>query len=65
MTYTIWLTDSIKGLALTAVFGAPLIVGLVKIIEWAGEEAFIYYCTLFVIIFILFAMVLYPGFIAP
>lgn len=60
-----FITDLIKGIFLTLLFGPPVITGMVKIIEWAGPETFFYYCTIFAFGFICFMMILYPNFIAP
>lgn len=40
-------------------------IGVIKIIEWAGEDTFFYYCSVFGLSCVLFFMVIFPNFIAP
>lgn len=48
MTPTLFITDKIKKDLLMLTFVPIPVVGLIKIIQWAGEEQFAYYCIVFI-----------------
>ena len=60
----LWITDKIKGLALTFVIGFPLLWGLLSLVNWVGQWWWIW---AFVLLFgfQLLMMVLYPKLILP
>ena len=60
----IWLTDKLKGLALTFVIGFPLLWALLSLVNWAGESWWIWGFAL-VFSFQLLMLVLYPKLILP
>lgn len=60
-----WIEDKLKGLLLNCVFTTLLLAGLTKIILWAGEQQFYYYCTGFGMVFFIFIQLLFPNFIGP
>ena len=63
-TVKLWVTDMIKGQALTIVIGAPLMSGFLAIVQKTGN-GFFYYLWLFSIVVSLFAITIYPIFILP
>lgn len=64
MTLKLWLTDMLKGQALTIVFGAGIGSGFLKIIEKTGDS-FFYYLWMFMLVVQILAITLYPVFIVP
>ena len=63
-TITLWVTDMVKGQALSLAFGIPLGWGFFKIIQKTGDS-FFYYLWLFALGVQLFAITIYPIFIVP
>ena len=63
-TVKLWVTDMIKGQALTVVIGAPLMSGFLAIVQETGN-GFFYYLWLFSVVVSLFAITIYPIFILP
>ena len=63
-TVKLWLTDMLKGQALTVALGIPLLSAFLKIIQVTGTR-FFYYLWLFGIVVQLFAITVYPVFILP
>ncbi|KAI8928174.1 peptidase family M48-domain-containing protein [Entophlyctis helioformis] len=63
-TLSLYFMDTIKSLALTAVIGSPVLAGIIWIIKWAGPS-FYFYVWLFVFVFQLFFMTIYPTVIQP
>jgi len=63
-TVKLWLTDMLKGQALTVALGVPLLSAFLKIIQVTGTR-FFYYLWLFGIVVQLFAITVYPVFILP
>merc|ERR1711973_273660 len=56
--------DQIKKFIIGQLIMLPLIAIIVKIVQWGGEYFFVY-LWLFVVVFTLFMMIVYPEFIAP
>ncbi|TNY21705.1 putative CAAX prenyl protease [Rhodotorula diobovata] len=68
MTRATWVKDLFKGLLVSLVLEVPLVAGIVKIIQWAGQDAVlrIVSWTIGFVLFVQLAMVLiYPSLIAP
>ena len=63
-TPKLWITDKIKGLALTFVIGFPLLWGLLSLVQWVGSSWWIWGFGLF-FGFQLLMLVLYPKLILP
>lgn len=63
-TVSLWLTDMLKGQALTFALGIPLLSAFLKIIQVTGTR-FFYYLWLFGIVIQLLAITVYPVFILP
>lgn len=63
-TLKLWLTDLVKGQALTVALGTPLLSAFLKIIQVTGTR-FFYYLWLFGIVVQLSAITIYPIFILP
>jgi STE24 endopeptidase len=63
-TIGLWVTDMIKGQALSLAFGAPLGWAFLKIIQKTGDK-FFYYLWLFALGVQLFAITIYPIVIVP
>jgi STE24 endopeptidase len=63
-TWRVYLADSLKGLVLALVIGAPLLYGVLWLLGAMGERAW-FFVWLFWSAFNLLAMFLYPTFIAP
>jgi len=64
MTVKLWLTDMLKGQALTIAFGIPLGSAFLAIIKKTGES-FFYYLWLFMFIVQVSAITIYPILIVP
>lgn len=65
LTYSLWISDKLKTIALSYAIGGPLIGALLWIIDWFGKEKFVSYVTAFVFIFQILAIIIYPKFIQP
>lgn len=63
-TVGLWVTDMLKGQALSLAFGIPLGWGFLKIIQKTGDT-FFYYLWLFALAVQLFAITIYPIVIVP
>jgi STE24 endopeptidase len=63
-TVKLWLTDMLKGQLLGVVLGAPIISGLLKIVQATGNE-FFYYLWLFGIFIQVVGITIYPTLILP
>lgn len=63
-TLNIWITDKLKGIALSIVLGSPVIAGFLKIIEYFGDS-FIFYLMGFFLVIMLIAMTIVPTLIMP
>ena len=63
-TLGLFVSDKIKGLALTAILGGPFVALLLKIIHWGGDNFYLYVWG-FTFVFSLFMMTLYPVVIMP
>ena len=63
-TIKLWITDMLKGQALSLAFGIPLGWAFLKIIEKTGD-GFFYYLWLFALAVQLFAITIYPILIVP
>lgn len=63
-TPRLWITDKIKGLALTFVIGFPLLWALLSLVRWAGASWWLWGFAL-VFGFQLLMLVLYPKLILP
>lgn len=63
-TMKLWITDMLKGQLLSVVLGAPIISGLLKIVQQTGTS-FFYYLWIFGICVQLFAITIYPIAILP
>lgn len=64
MTVKLWLTDMLKGQALTIAFGIPIGSAFLTIIKKTGDS-FFYYLWMFMLVVQITAMTLYPVFIVP
>jgi STE24 endopeptidase len=63
-TLILFLTDQLKGLAVGAVIGVPLIAGFLKIIHWAGDS-FVWYVWTFMMVVQISLVILFPILIQP
>jgi STE24 endopeptidase len=63
-TLKLWITDMLKGQMLGVVLGTPIISGMLKIIQYAGDS-FFYYLWLFGMFVQVFAITIYPIAILP
>jgi len=63
-TLSLYFIDKLKGLVLGVVLGAPAISALLYIIKWGGPYFYIY-AWVFLFVFTLFMMTIYPNVIAP
>jgi len=63
-TLKLWITDMLKGQMLGVVLGTPIISGMLKIIQFAGDS-FFYYLWLFGMFVQVFAITIYPIAILP
>jgi len=59
-----YVKDQIKKFVLMQVIMLPLVAVIIQIVRWGGDFFFLY-LWLFVVVFTLFMMVIYPEFIAP
>ena len=64
MTKKLWITDMLKGQALTIAFGIPIGSAFLSIIKSTGQS-FFYYLWLFMLVVQISAMTIYPIFIVP
>lgn len=64
LTVQLWLTDKLKGLALGAVLGTPVIACFLKIIDYFGDS-FIFYTMGFMLVVQLVGMTIFPTLIQP
>jgi STE24 endopeptidase len=64
LTLTTFITDIFKTLFLTAVVAMPVLAGFLKVINWAGEN-FTFYVFIFMVVFQLFFIIIFPIFIQP
>ncbi|KAI8057356.1 peptidase family M48-domain-containing protein [Syncephalis plumigaleata] len=63
-TLRLFFTDLAKSLLISAAIGAPLIAVFLSIINWAGES-FYYYVWMFMVVFQLIMITIYPTLIQP
>ncbi|PRP88377.1 hypothetical protein PROFUN_03291 [Planoprotostelium fungivorum] len=63
-TWKLWVTDQLKSFALLIVIGVPLLVAALKVIEWGGENFWIY-LWLFTVTISFVMLTIYPTLIAP
>ncbi|KAL7544698.1 hypothetical protein ACHAWF_008069 [Thalassiosira exigua] len=63
-TPALFVTDKIKGLFLTAIFGGPFLALLLRIIKWGGESFYLYVWA-FTFVFSVIMMTLVPVVIMP
>eukprot|EP00128_Syssomonas_multiformis_P017953 Colp12_sorted_trinity150504_noHs@23705 len=63
-TLGFYIKDKIKGLLVTVVIMLPVCAALISIIQWGGEYFYVY-AALFLFVFSLFFMTIYPEVIAP
>ncbi|RKP24134.1 peptidase family M48-domain-containing protein [Syncephalis pseudoplumigaleata] len=63
-TLALFFTDFVKSLLVSAAIGAPLIAAFLSIIHWAGAS-FYYYVWLFMVVFQLVMITIYPTLIQP
>lgn len=63
-TIKLWLTDMLKGQALTVVLGAPILSAFLAIIQKTGNQ-FFYYLWLFGVVVSVFMITIYPIAILP
>lgn len=64
MTLKTFFLDGVKGWAVGVVVAGPFMAGLIKLIRWAGDS-FVAYVVVFLFVFQLVAMTLYPTLIQP
>jgi STE24 endopeptidase len=64
MTMKLWITDMIKGQALTIAFGIPIGSAFLSIIKSTGQS-FFYYLWVFMLVVQISAMTIYPILIVP
>ncbi|USW57971.1 Putative peptidase M48, CAAX prenyl protease 1 [Septoria linicola] len=63
-TLGLWLTDMVKGQALSLAFGIPIGAAFFKIIQKTGDN-FFFYIWVFMLLIQLLAITIYPSFIVP
>lgn len=63
-TYSLFFKDQIKSFLLTILIGGPILVGLLKIIEWGGEYFYIYVWVFLTTVILIFSAFLHD-LIAP
>ena len=63
-TLTFFVKDQVKKFVVNLVIVCPLIAAIVAIVQWGGDYFFVY-TWLFLAVFVLFMMTIYPTFIAP
>ncbi len=63
-TAGLWLSDKVKGVALSALIGFPLLWGLLSLVRWVGDAWWLWGWGLF-FTFQLLMLVLYPKLILP
>jgi STE24 endopeptidase len=63
-TPTLWITDRLKGLALTVVIGFPLLWALLALVGWAGDTWWLWGFAL-IFVFQIVMLVVYPALILP
>ena len=59
-----YIKDQIKAFVVGQVIMLPLVAVIIKIIQWGGTYFFVY-LWVFVTVFSLFMLIIYPEFIAP
>lgn len=64
MTPSLFVSDKLKGLALTTVIGGPFMALFLKIIQMGGDKFYLYVWA-FTVVFSLFMMTIVPVFIMP
>ncbi|ODQ79344.1 hypothetical protein BABINDRAFT_8293 [Babjeviella inositovora NRRL Y-12698] len=64
LTVGLWLSDAVKGLALSFVLGSPLLAGFLKIIQYFGDR-FIFYVWVFIFVVQVVMIAIYPTVIQP
>ncbi|MCO5549647.1 hypothetical protein L7F22_003120 [Adiantum nelumboides] len=64
MTLKTFFLDGVKGWAVGVIVAGPFMAGLIKLIRWAGDS-FVAYVVVFLFVFQLVAMTLYPTLIQP
>eukprot|EP01114_Cavostelium_apophysatum_P009201 TRINITY_DN2228_c0_g1_i1.p1 TRINITY_DN2228_c0_g1~~TRINITY_DN2228_c0_g1_i1.p1 ORF type:complete len:420 (+),score=105.08 TRINITY_DN2228_c0_g1_i1:31-1290(+) len=63
-TLKLFFVDKVKTLALSIVIGAPVISAIIYIVKWGGPHFYLY-AWLFVFVFSMFMITIYPNVIAP
>ncbi|KAI9356545.1 peptidase family M48-domain-containing protein [Zopfochytrium polystomum] len=63
-TIALFLSDLLKELLLTVVLLSPLIAGLLSVIQWGGDQ-FFYYVWIFMLVFQIVMVIIYPTLIQP
>ena len=63
-TVPFYIKDQIKSFVVGQVIMLPLVAAIIKIIHWGGDYFFVY-LWVFVLLFTVFMMIVYPEFIAP
>ena len=63
-TLRLWITDKLKGQALTVALGTPILSAFLAIIQKTGNS-FFYYLWLFMVFVQIFGLTIYPIFILP
>ena len=64
MTFSLYLLDALKGVLIGAIFGLPLLFGVLWLMERMGEYWWLYVWVVWVV-FNLLILFIYPSFIAP
>lgn len=64
MTLTLFVTDLLTTLALTAAIGGPITWLLIRLIKWGGEYFYVY-CWAFMFLFSIVMMTIFPLYIQP
>ncbi|ANZ76008.1 BA75_02040T0 [Komagataella pastoris] len=63
-TLKLWITDAIKGLLLSFVFGTAIYAGFLKIVDYFSDT-FMFYMSVFMFVIQIFFIIFYPKFIQP
>ncbi|KAJ3287248.1 CAAX prenyl protease 1 [Rhizoclosmatium sp. JEL0117] len=64
LTVSLWLSDKLKEMLVMAAISAPFVAGILGVIKWGGDN-FFYYVFIFVLIFQIIMILLFPTVIAP
>jgi len=64
MTFSLFITDTIKTILLSLVFIPPILAGVIYLIKWGGEYFYLYVCG-FILFLQFFFITIYPVLIQP